>query len=351
VRFASLFLAVALAVPFAAAQQNSGVPTGRSSSGGPEPIALTIYNQGFAVARTFVDLDLRAGLNEFTTTGVTSRLEPDSVVLRDPTGKRIVHVIEQNYDAGVVNQDWLLEKYEGKTIDFQTGTAPGGQTQIVQGKIIRAGYQRPAEYGAQGQYMQGQQAQPLVEVNGKMQFQLPGLPLFPVATDGLLLKPTLRWQIQSEKPDRFNAELAYITGGLDWEATYNVVTPNSRDVTGEEQADVLGWVTIRNQSGTEFPQATIKLMAGDVSKIQPGYGGARMEAMGMAKAPSSMAFRSLRKPSTISISTTSTAPSPCAMEKPSRCSSSRPPESPSSAAISTTASRRSFSRNPTTTET
>jgi hypothetical protein len=255
---------------------------------GQESVALTIYNQDFAVARTSVDLDLHAGLNEFTTTNVTSRLEPDSVVLRDPTGKRIVHVVEQNYDAGVVNQDWLLEKYEGKTIDFQTGTAPGGQPLIVQGKIIRAGYQRPAEYGAQGQYMQGQQAQPLIEVNGKMQFQLPGLPLFPVGTDGLLLKPTLRWQIQSEKPDRFNAELAYITGGLDWEATYNVVTPNSSDVTGAEQADVLGWVTIRNQSGTEFPQANIKLMAGDISKIQAGYGGGRMQAMAKSQSESVM---------------------------------------------------------------
>ena len=67
-----------------------------------------------------------------TTTGVTSRLEPDSVVLRDPAGKRMIHVVEQNYDAGIVNQDWLLEKYEGKTIDFQIGTGPGGQVQIVQ---------------------------------------------------------------------------------------------------------------------------------------------------------------------------------------------------------------------------
>ncbi len=268
-RFESLLLAAALAIPFAPAQQN---PT--------QPVSLTIYNQDFAVARTSIDLDLHSGLNEFTTTGVTSRLEPDSVVLRDPSGKRVVQVVEQNYDAGVVNQDWLLQKYEGKTIDFQIGTGPGGQVQIVQGRIIRAG-------SSINPY--GQQNQPLIEVNGKMQFNLPGLPLFPAATDGLLLKPTLRWQIQSEKADRFNAELAYITGGLDWEATYNVVVPGNSDVTAEEQADVHGWVTIHNQSGSEFPQATIKLMAGDVAKIQPqgyAYGGVR--AMNMAKAQSVM---------------------------------------------------------------
>jgi len=258
-RIKFLVAAVMFAIPFAKAQQT---PT--------QPVALTIYNQDFAVARTSIDLDLHPGINEVTSTGVTSRLEPDSVVLRDPAGLHLVHVIEQNYDAAVVNQDWLLDKYEGKTIDFQI--SPG---QVVQGRIIRAGYQRQAEYGPQGQYIQAQQAQPLIEVNGKMQFQLPGLPLFPMATDGLLLRPTLRWQIQAEKLEHFTAELAYITGGLDWEATYNVVTPDSSDVTGDAKADVLGWVTIQNQSGTEFPQATIKLMAGDVAKIRPPNGGDR----------------------------------------------------------------------------
>jgi hypothetical protein len=56
--------------------------------------------------------------------------------------------------------------------------------------------------------------------------------------------------------------------------------PDSKDVTGNERADVLGWVTIHNQSGTEFPQARIKLMAGDVAKIQTGGGhGRAMDAV------------------------------------------------------------------------
>jgi len=121
-----------------------------------------------------------------------------------------------------------------------------------------------------------QPSQPLIEVNGKMQFQLPGIPLFPATTDGLLLKPTLRWQIDSAKAQKLSAELAYITGGLNWEATYNVVTAGSAEdaaaSTPDEKADVLGWVTIVNRTGSDFPQARIKLMAGDVAKIQPRRG-------------------------------------------------------------------------------
>jgi len=267
VRIYSLVVAILILALSASAQQ-------------PQPVALTIYNQNFAVARTFLDLDLHAGINEITTDSVTSRLEPDSVVLRDPSGKRVVHVVEQNYDSAIVSQEWLLQKYEGKTIDFQI-FGPAGP-RIVQGKIIRAGYNRPPEYTFDGQQLGGQNAQPLVEVDGKMQFQLPGTPLFPATTDGMLLKPTLRWQINSGSSDHFNAELAYITGGLSWESTYNVVAPDNTDVTADEKADVLGWVTIHNQSGTDFPEARIKLMAGDVAKIQGqqgGYNGARMMQM------------------------------------------------------------------------
>lgn len=261
-RLIDSILIASLVVPVAPGQEGTQPPSDA------QPVALTIYNQNFAVARTFIELDLHSGVNEVTTTNVTSRLEPDSVVLRDPAGTRTVRVLEQNYDAGIVNQDWLLQKYEGKTIDFQVATPQGPQ--IVPGTIIRAPSAPQTQYDANGQFIGA--TQPLIEVNGKMQFQLPGIPLFPATTDGLLLKPTLRWQIQGERAERLKAELAYITGGLDWAATYNVVVPEAADVTGNEKADFVGWITIHNNSGTEFPQARIKLMAGDVAKLAPQGG-------------------------------------------------------------------------------
>jgi hypothetical protein len=220
---------------------------------GDTPVALTIYNQNFAVVRTTVDLDLKAGANQVTTTNVTSQLEPDSVVLRDPTGKVPFKVVEQNYDAGVIDQNSLLQKFEGKTIQFSRGQTQDGKLITVDGKIIRAG--TPG-------------TQPLIESDGLMQFSMPGIPLFPASTDGLLLKPALRWQIDAPRAARVAAELAYITNGMSWQATYNVVAPEAKDVTGPEHVDLLGWVTMQNNSGKDFPEARIKLMAGDVAKIQ-----------------------------------------------------------------------------------
>ena len=253
----SIELSVLLVVAAPLAAQQPGTAT-----------QLTIYNQDFAVARTSVPLDLHVGANEVLTTSVTSQLEPDSVILRDPSGHHPLHIAEQNYDAGVVTQAWLLEKYEGKTIDFQAlGTGGMLPATIVKGKIVRAG------------------RDPLIEVDGHLQFQLPGLPLFPATTDGLLLKPTLRWQIDAAQAAKFGAELDYITHGMSWEATYNVIVPEEANVTGPELADVLGWVTIKNNSGTDFPEATIQLMAGDVAKIREDrFRGGALEVYGASDA-------------------------------------------------------------------
>ncbi len=84
--------------------------------------------------------------------------------------------------------------------------------------------------------------------------------------------------MQSDKPAKLEAELAYVTGGMSWEADYNVIAPEQSDAL-----DLIGWVTLDNQSGKTFENAKLKLMAGDVSKIQPGgFAGALKAADEMA---------------------------------------------------------------------
>ncbi len=232
--------------------------------------ALTIYNQNFAVVRQTVPLDLKAGVNHVTVSDITYHLEPDSVVLRDPSGKRTLQIREQNYRADPISQELLLSLYEGQTIDFQV--QHGDQTSVVSGKIIRSGYVPHTEaYSTFGyQYQQAQQGyaygaagQPIIEVAGKLQFSLPGIPLFPALSDDSILQPTLDWQIVTDRAGPLSAELAYITGGMTWKADYNVVSPEVGDML-----DLTGWVTLDNETGKTFENAHIKLMAGDVSKLQ-----------------------------------------------------------------------------------
>ena len=102
-------------------------------------------------------------------------------------------------------------------------------------------------------------------VNGQLRFSFPGHLIFPSLTDDTILKPRLEWMLATDKPGKFPAELSYVTGGMSWQADYNIVAPEKGDLV-----DIVGWVTIDNQTGHTFENARIKLMAGDVNKIQPG---------------------------------------------------------------------------------
>jgi len=88
--------------------------------------------------------------------------------------------------------------------------------------------------------------------------------MFPGLGPGMILKPTLNWIIETDRDGPVDAELAYISGGFDWNADYNIVHSESNAL------DLTGWVTLANVSGKEFENAHVKLMAGDVNKIQPG---------------------------------------------------------------------------------
>jgi hypothetical protein len=80
-----------------------------------------------------------------------------------------------------------------------------------------------------------------------------------------MLKPTIDWLLHSDSAGKIPAELSYVTGGMTWVADYNAVAPETGD-----QLDITGWVTMDNQSGKTFDEAQIKLMAGEVNKLQPG---------------------------------------------------------------------------------
>ena len=220
--------------------------------------SLTIYNQNFAVVRQVVPLKLNAGVNDVSFDNVTSYLEPSSVVLRDPAGKVHFHVLEQNYRTNVASQYNLLQAYVGKEIDFQYG----GEGQTVRGRIIRAGANYNGCYG--GNCNPGE---PIVEVNGKIEFGLPGKPIFPALQNEALLKASLDWQLQSDRAAQLDAEISYITGGMSWEASYNVVAPENGDLV-----DIIGWITLQNHSGHTFDDARMQLMAGEVNKVPPANG-------------------------------------------------------------------------------
>ena len=241
---------------------------------------VTIYNQNFAVVKELLPLELKKGEQEVRVTDITAHLEPDSVIVRDVKEPGALTILEQNYEPDPLNQGLMLRKAEGQTLTFETTLPQTGEKVRTQGKILRSGYVPHTgafqQYG--NPYAMRQMAyanpqgggQPIVEVDGKIMFGLPGTPLFDSLGADAFLKPTLLWKLAAAKGGAREVEFSYLTKGMRWEASYNVVAPDKGDAY-----DIVGWVTLENMSGKDFADAQVKLMAGDVNRApedQAGFG-------------------------------------------------------------------------------
>jgi hypothetical protein len=216
--------------------------------------ALTIYNGGYAVVRETLPIDLKSGVNQVSFAGATAQVEADSVILRDIAGKAEFQILEQSYRNDPVSQAMLMSLFEGKTLEFNRRET-NKPDRIVTGKVVRSGFVPGGNF-----------VEPIIDVDGKLQFSLPGEPVFPSLGTDNVLKPTLNWKLNSASSGKIDAEVAYLSRGFTWEASYNLVAEEKGD-----SLDIVGWVTMNNHSGMIFNDAKVKLMAGDVNRVQPEY--------------------------------------------------------------------------------
>jgi len=226
------------------------IPFVALAASGPQ---VTIYNDNFATVKEDRTLTLQEGVSEIRVTDMSRQLEPDSVLLRELSEEPFgVQILEQSFINDPLTQGLLLYQMEGKTLRFEEKREDGTVKETT-GKVIRSGY-----------VPGGGSEQPIVETDGEVRFSLPGQPVFEGLDSAAFLKPSLVWQIASKKAGDCPIEVAYITEGMSWEATYSLIAP----AEGRDEYDLSGWISLQNHTGKTFENADIKLIAGDVAKVQ-----------------------------------------------------------------------------------
>jgi hypothetical protein len=219
---------------------------------------------GYGVVKVVRKVAVPKGVGTLAFTDVAAWIDPTTVSftdLDDPS----TSVLEQNFQFDLVSPAKLMERYIGREITVAVTMGDGVSN--VTGELLSANM---------GQLvLKTKDGVRIVPAGGQVQLgELPG---------GLLTKPTLMWKLASEKGGDHLVRTTYQTNGMTWRADYNIVI-DGEDKTGSISA----WVTLMNLSGASFPNAELKLVAGDVQKVesQPRImgRGARMEAMAMADA-------------------------------------------------------------------
>lgn len=202
---------------------------------------------GFALVRDERSLQLTRGRQELRFSDVAGRLDPTTVAftsLTDPAGTR---VLEQNYQYDLVSGQKLLERYLGQTITVIQ--VLGEQVQRLTGELLSA------QNGITLRLPNG-------EVSTLSRWHAIDYPALP---GGLITKPTLVWLLDAARAGEHRVRVTYQALGLTWWADYNLIL-DERDGC---RLDLSAWVTIVNQSGGSFPNASLKLVAGDVNRVRP----------------------------------------------------------------------------------
>ena len=202
---------------------------------------------GYGVVRETRPIELKDGRNEVRFSDVASGIDPTTVAFADLTAPGGTSVLEQNYEYDVVSANKLLEKYLGKevTITQKVGQGVANTT----GTLLSSD---PSNV-----VMQTKEGVIVMSRSEVISARL-------AEAGSLITKPTLVWKVAADKGGRHDAQVTYQTDGLTWRADYNIVV-NKTDTA----ADIGAWVSILNESGASYPDSKLKLVAGDVQRIQP----------------------------------------------------------------------------------
>ncbi len=247
----SLFLALtALNLPMLTVRANETnmAPNLAQQSDAPAQVSLTVYNSGTALVIDRRTFELKQGLNEIQFTDVAAQIDPTSVNFKSVTDPN-TYVVEQNYRYDLVGSSALLQRY----IDEQIRVITADGT-IYEGRLLNGS----------GEIILMSDAGEVIVVNYSSirDIQFPQLP------DGLITRPTLVWLVESSIDGPQEVEVTYLTGGVSWQADYNII------LNADESAlDLTGWVTLNNSSGATFTDAQLKLVAGDLNRVVYGQAG------------------------------------------------------------------------------
>jgi hypothetical protein len=225
--------------------------------------AVTVYNDNLGVIKETRAIGFQRGVSEIKITDVAAQIDPTSVYI-----KLNGTVLEQNYQYDLVSVYKILEKYLDKSVQLINEKG-----ELLEGTLLSA---------QNGQIVMRKSDGGLTMLSGldKYRVNVSDLP------EGLITKPTLVWKVDARASGQQNAEISYQTSGMRWHAEYIAVL--NKD---DSKLDLKAWVSIENQSGASYPNATLKLIAGDVNRVQD-----QMPLYPMARNKRAMALESAAAP-------------------------------------------------------
>ena len=225
---------------------------------------ITVYNSNIALVRDVRNLTLPSGTFRLKFMDIAATVNPATVHFRSLTDADKLAVIEQNYEYDLLEPAKLLHKYVGKEITLVRSYQDNGTTKREDIKATLLSDNNGQVWKIGNDIVTGGYAE---------SYRFPDIPA------NLYDRPPLLMALENSGPRKQQIEASYLAGNLSWNSDY--VLTVARD---DKAADLDGWVTLVNNSGTAFHNARLQLVAGDLNRLPQVSGGAVREMMALKSA-------------------------------------------------------------------
>jgi hypothetical protein len=207
-------------------------------------LALTIYNSDLALVEHVRPLTIPAGSHRLEFQGVSAQIMSQTVSF---AGAGLT-VIEQNFDYDLLTPEKLMEKAVGQRVRIvRTNPGTGRETEETAEVLSTVG----------GVVLKIGERIEVLREDG-----IPARVIFDEVPPNLRASPTLSILVNAARPANGDVTLAYLTRGLSWNADYVAVFEEAAG-----NVSMQGWITLTNNSGTTFANATAQLVAGDINVV------------------------------------------------------------------------------------
>src|SRR5271165_896681 len=210
-------------------------------------LAVTVYNSNIALIRDVRELQIPRGNFRLKFMDIAATVNPATVHFRSLTEPDKVGVLEQNYEYDLLEPAKLLNKYVGKEVTLVRSYMDNGTTKHEEIKATLLANNNGPVWKIGNDIVTG--------VYGES-YRFPEVPA------NLYDRPTLLMSLENSGAHKQSIETSYLANNLSWNADY--VLTVARD---DKSADLDGWVTLVNNSGTAFHNAKLQLVAGDLNRI------------------------------------------------------------------------------------
>jgi len=210
-------------------------------------VAVTVYNSNVALVRDVRRLRLPAGPLDLRYMDIAAQVNPATVHIVSLNAPKDLSVLEQNYEYDLLSPQKLLQKYVGKELTLVRLVTENNSTKEVPVKATLLALNEGQVWKVGNEIITG---------IGADRYIFPDLP------ENLYSKPTLVWLLENARAGEQTVEASYLTNQVNWNADY-VLTIRS----DQKGADLNGWVTVINNSGTAFRNAQLQLVAGEVHRV------------------------------------------------------------------------------------